>query len=203
MPRESIDAAGFVQLVASAYPDLRAELDEDNGLEHVQMHTFCDHTQAAIDCGDMASVVTCFGIADRVIADGDDSMQNAIHVSFLEHLDFRGTHGRQAFGNLTQRLRTGWQDINEYMDALLKGDWTWKEPPKKERGSTKKERGSKRRRRRSTAVNRTTSRVETSQPDAIVAEDGRLLPKEEKWDGVQIGPAWTRTRDLPIMSRLL
>ena len=148
MPREPIDPSSFVQLVSSVYPDLRAELDEDDGLECAQMRTFCDHTQAAIDRGDMATVVTCFGIADRVIGEGDDSMQNAIHVSYLEHLDFRGTHGRQAFGNLTPRLRTGWQDINEYMEALLKGDWTWKEPPKKQSGSTKKKRGSTRRGRR-------------------------------------------------------
>ena len=52
------------------------------------MRTFCGHAQAAIERGDMAMVDTCFGIADRVIADGDDSMQNAIHVAFLEHLDF-------------------------------------------------------------------------------------------------------------------
>ena len=48
-----IDAAGFVQLVAAAYPDLRADLEEDDGLETVQMGTFCEHTQAAIDRGDV------------------------------------------------------------------------------------------------------------------------------------------------------
>ena len=138
MPREPIDPAGFVQLVSSFYPHLGAELDEDDGLEHLQVHTFCDPTQTAIDRGDMATVDTCFAIADRVIADGDDSMKNAIHVSFLEHLDFRGTHGRQAFGKLTPRLRTGWREINEYMDALLEGNWTWKEPSKNERGSKRR-----------------------------------------------------------------
>ena len=129
MPRRPpIDPAGFVQLVAAAFPDLRAELDEDDGLECVQTGTFCEHTQAAIDRGDMGAVDTCFGIADRVIADGDDSMLNAIHVSFLEHLDFRGPHGKRAFGKLTPALRAGWIDINEYMEALLNGEWTRKGP---------------------------------------------------------------------------
>ena len=134
MPRRpSIDPAGFVQLVAAAFPDLRGELAEDDGLEHVQMWTFCEHTQAAIDRGDMGVVDTCFGIADRVIADGDDSMSNAIHVSFLEELDFRGPHGKRAFGKLTPALRKGWIDINEYMEELLKGskeEWTRMGPPK-------------------------------------------------------------------------
>lgn len=124
-----IDPAGFVQLVVSAYPDLAAELDELDGLETVQMRIFCDRTQAAIDHGDLRAVVTCFGIADRVIASGDDSMRNAIHVAFLEELDFRGSHGKDAFAKLTPALRKGWTDINEYMDARLEGEWTWKGPP--------------------------------------------------------------------------
>lgn len=130
--RPPIDPAGFVQLVAAAFPDLRAELDEDNGLECVQTGTFCEHTQAAIDRGDIGVLGTCFAIADRVIADGDESMLNAIHVAFLEELDFRGPHGKRAFGRLTPALRKGWTDINEYNDALLKGseiEWTWKGPP--------------------------------------------------------------------------
>jgi hypothetical protein len=125
--RPPIDPAGFVQLVASAYPDLRAELDENDGLETVQMRTFCEHTQAAIDRGDIGVVVTCFDIADRLIADGDDAMKNAVHVSFLEDLDFRGSHGSEAFKKLTPALRKGWIDINEYMETH--GEWTWKRPP--------------------------------------------------------------------------
>jgi hypothetical protein len=126
--RSPLDPAGFVQLVVSAYPELAEELDELDGLETVQMRTFCEHTQAAIDRGDIATVVTCFRIADRVIADGDGSMQNAIHVSFLEELDFRRPRGKDAFTKLTPALRKGWTDINEYMDALLEGRWTWKGP---------------------------------------------------------------------------
>lgn len=131
--RPPIDPAGFVELVAGAYPDLRAELEEDDGLECVQTRRFCEHTQAAIDRGDIGAVATCFDIADRVIAHGDDSMLNAIHVAYLEDLDFRGPHGKRAFGKLSPALRTGWIDINEYMEALLKGgavEWTWKGPPK-------------------------------------------------------------------------
>ena len=85
------------------------------------MGTFCSHTQAAIDRGDIAVVVTCFEIADRVIVYGDDAMNNAIHVSFLEHLNFRGSHGGEAFAELTPALREGWTDINKYMEALLQG----------------------------------------------------------------------------------
>ena len=126
--RPSVDAARFVQLVASAYPDLRAELDEDDGLETVQMRTFCEHTQAAIDRGDIGAVVNCFDIADRVFAEGDDAMKNAIHVAFLEELDFRGSHGSEAFTKLTPALKKGWRDINGYMETLLDGEWTWKGP---------------------------------------------------------------------------
>jgi hypothetical protein len=130
--RPAIDPAGFVQLVVAAYPELGSGLAEDDGLETVQVGTFCEHTQAAIDRGDIDVVVTCFDIADRVVADGDDSMSNAIRVAFLEHLDFRGPHGKRAFEQLTPALRNGWNAINEYMEALLKGsehEWTWKGPP--------------------------------------------------------------------------
>jgi hypothetical protein len=126
--RFPVDPARFVHLVASAFPELGADLADVDGLETVQTRIFCDHTQAAIDRGDIGVVVTCFDIADRVIVDGDDPMKNAIHVSFLEDLDFRGSHGSEAFRKLTPALREGWSDINAYMDTLLDGEWTWKGP---------------------------------------------------------------------------
>jgi len=66
--------------------------------------------------------------AEGVVAEGDDAMKNAIHVAFLEELDFRGSHGSEAFTKLTPALKKGWRDINEYMETLLDGEWTWKGP---------------------------------------------------------------------------
>ena len=69
-------------------------------------------------------------IACQILEHGDDSLKNAIHVAFLEHLDFRGTYGNKAFSLMPTNLRDAWKDINQYMEALLQGDWEWKGPNK-------------------------------------------------------------------------
>jgi hypothetical protein len=50
-------------------------------------------------------------------------LSNAIHVSFLEHLDFIGPRGAQAWKLMTPRLQSAWKDIITYNEKLLGGPW--------------------------------------------------------------------------------
>jgi hypothetical protein len=123
-----INSTKFIEYVIEKFPELKTDLAEDAGFDTLQVSTFCDYTQKAIDRGDLDSVENCFDIAHRVLKDGDDSMKNAIHVSFLEHLDFRGRYGGKAFSLMSADLAQSWTDINQYMESLLQGRWEWKKP---------------------------------------------------------------------------
>ena len=127
-----IDAKGFFELITSEYPDLREALEEDGGLVTMQISTFHNHVQQAIDQGNFKVLDKSYKIACQILEHGDDGLKNAIHVSFLEHLDFRGPYGTKAFSLMPTNLVNAWKDINQYMEALLQGDWIWKGPVEQE-----------------------------------------------------------------------
>ncbi len=131
-----MDADAFIELVATRFPDLRDELEFYHGLGTLQVAALCRRTQQAITSGDFTVVEACFALADRAFKFGDPALNNAIHVSYLEHLSFRGSHGAEAFSLLTPVLLKGWYDINRYMEQLLKNrsGWQWKGPPGRSKG---------------------------------------------------------------------
>src|SRR5579885_887515 len=85
----SLDRSAFLREVKEAFPQLRASLNAEHGLLHLEMHAFANFAQDAIYTGDADAVRICFMIAARYHADGNGAMQNAVVVSFLEHLDLR------------------------------------------------------------------------------------------------------------------
>ena len=79
----------FLKEVKDAFPDLRAGVNAQSGLLHMEMHVFADYVQRAITLGNAKDVARCFKLAERYCRDGNNQMQNAIAVSFVEHLDLR------------------------------------------------------------------------------------------------------------------
>ena len=60
---------------------------------------------------------------DRFLPDADDELRNALHVSFLEHLDFIGPRGAQAWKLMTPRLQSAWKDIITDNEKLHGRPW--------------------------------------------------------------------------------
>jgi hypothetical protein len=108
----------FVEQLDAEFPELREDLKEYEGLLHVQMASFSRITQAAINSGDFEALRQQFIFADRFYHDAAPDLHNAFYVSYLEHLDFRGKHGRRAQSLMSPALRKGWQDIMDYLDEL-------------------------------------------------------------------------------------
>jgi len=69
------------------FPDLVDELDDETwcGLLHVETGCFARYTMTALDSGDRPKVKRCFDFARHAWMNGD---QNALGVSYLEHLNF-------------------------------------------------------------------------------------------------------------------
>jgi hypothetical protein len=84
------------------------------------MGAFARITQAAKSEGDWEKYVACIRLADQLSADPSPELENALNVSYLEHLDFDGPSGRKAWESLTPRLRAGWKAMQQYMEDLAK-----------------------------------------------------------------------------------
>jgi hypothetical protein len=81
----------FLKELKDTFPNLRAEINAQHGLLHLEMHVFADLAQRAIAVGNKKDVASCFSLAERYCMDGNDDLQNAIGVSFVEHLDLRNS----------------------------------------------------------------------------------------------------------------
>ena len=72
------------------FPELTDELNDEvwRGLLHLETACLTRFVQSAIDRGDRRDVARCFEFARRWWMAGDGVVQNALGVSFIEHLDF-------------------------------------------------------------------------------------------------------------------
>jgi len=115
-----MDGSGFCSTVLSEFPSLRQDFIEWNGLIHLQVSEFLWFTQNAIEARSFEKVSKCFALANAALLNGDESLRNAIYVSFLEHLDLRSDAGKQASKLMPAALKSGRDDILDY-DAKLLG----------------------------------------------------------------------------------
>lgn len=108
----------FVRLALIAFPELREEFEDNAELLHVQMGAFARRTQRAKGEGDWDAYARCVRLADEMWRHPDYYLQNALNVSYLEHLDFDGPRGAIAWEHLTPALRDGWRAMRAYNERL-------------------------------------------------------------------------------------
>jgi len=98
---KKIDHQAAVRLMSEAHPELVEELEDEliAGLLHCEVGCFMLFTQARIDAGDEDGVRACFQTALRLYREGDADVDNAIHVSYLEMLDFQDGEHRRAWAH--------------------------------------------------------------------------------------------------------
>src|SRR5436190_149362 len=84
----------------------------------VGVGVFAEHTQRAKGQGDWPTYERCIKLADRMWANPDAALLNALNVSYLEYLDFDGPRGPKAWSLLTPPLQEGWKAIMQYLRKL-------------------------------------------------------------------------------------
>ena len=94
---QRLNRASFIRAISSQFPEVAAIIDDiDSGLLHLEVAAFRRCVEHAMDVGRLWDVERyCQFIADS-LADADDSLENAIGVSFVE--DF-------ALGDITEQRR--------------------------------------------------------------------------------------------------
>jgi len=118
---ELIDHRGFIKLLTEKFPSVVAEIDDcSQGLLHLEMGAFSRATQAAIDTGDRDTVRRHFQFIDEIFSQAAPDVENAINVSYLEHLRFNGRKATptRTLELLTPRLRVALDDLEAYLDKF-------------------------------------------------------------------------------------
>lgn len=141
-----ISAADFIEQLVVEFPELRDEVEDPivKGLLHMQVHVLERATNSAIEAGDISTAGRHFEFVDRFFGDAEPDLENALNVSYLEHLRFESSNERLAWEHLSPKLRQGWKDMMAYLEALRP-----KPSQKTEKVKHKKQsRGSKAHRRR-------------------------------------------------------
>lgn len=121
--------ADFVRLALADFPELREEFEEDADLLHLQMHSFERRMGKAKKEEDWAAYSRGMRLAHELWRRPDHALLNALNVSFLEHLEFGGSSGPEAWRHLSPELQEGWRAMDAYMAHLA----TLTAPPKKQR----------------------------------------------------------------------
>lgn len=100
----------YMSELRQRFPELAPTLDQEEwrGLLHVETGLFAAFCREAIDTGNRDLLEKCYLFARQSAVDGTDEVQNAIGVSFVEHLNFRDgkVPRRWAYDLLPPRLKT-------------------------------------------------------------------------------------------------
>lgn len=112
----------FIGLLRARFPEVVADIaDCSHGLLHCEMGTLARATQRAISLGDMGTAKRHFLFIDSVFEWADPDVENAINVSYLEHIDFAGVDARRMRARqlLTPRLQGVLEESEEYLAETL------------------------------------------------------------------------------------
>ncbi len=112
----------FLKELKTAFPQLRADLNQENGLLHLEIDVFMRFVQTLIDTGERDALVTALRIADRFLLNGNGAVVNALTVSFLEHLNFQDgkVPRRWAWECMPASLKEQYEAIEKYNDELMR-----------------------------------------------------------------------------------
>jgi hypothetical protein len=108
----------FKALALAEFPELRPEFEDSDGLLHLEMHAFTRLMRRAQESGNWASYKRCVHLATELWSRPDDRLENALNVSLLEHLDFEGPRGSEAWQRLTTELQEAWKAMAAYNERL-------------------------------------------------------------------------------------
>jgi hypothetical protein len=106
----------FIRLALAEFPSLTEEMEEADDLLHLQMHVFTRLMQRAKGGSDWGTYKRGVRLATELWTRPDENLLNALNVSFLEHLEFDGPRGAEAWKCLTAELQHGWKAMKAYND---------------------------------------------------------------------------------------
>jgi hypothetical protein len=108
-----IDRSEFLRRLKSYFPNLRSDLNQQQGLLHFEVSEFRKYTNNLVREGNKDKVKSCFKIAEQGYLHGNAKMKNAIDVSYVEDLEFYGkAWAWQLLPNVLKDLYVGFHHKN-------------------------------------------------------------------------------------------
>jgi len=99
----------FTTQLVSEFPELRQEIEGCSGQVLYEMDAFATFTQTAKMRGDWPVYERCIALADQVLQSPDAGLGSAFHAAYLEHLEFEGSRGPEAWRRLPATLQAAWE----------------------------------------------------------------------------------------------
>ena len=109
-----IDHTETFALLVEEFPEMNGDFAQTSANQvHAVVRSFARLTRELIDLGDYRLVRTCFGLAERLLSQGDGVLKNAMENSFLFslHLDWDGDHNMAARQMLPVALKKAYQAL--------------------------------------------------------------------------------------------
>jgi len=80
----------FITGLVNTFPNLKEELSDEfcADLIHLQVAIFARFTQKAIDSNNIPAALKCFEFVEQIIDNINDSIKNALIISWVIHLTF-------------------------------------------------------------------------------------------------------------------
>jgi len=119
----------FTTSLVTEFPDLGQEIEACDGQLLYEMDAFAAFTQAAKMRGDWPVYERCIRLADQLLVSADAGLGSAFRASYLEHLDFEGSRGPEAWRLLSPALQAAWEQLAAANRRLMALPQTGKKGP--------------------------------------------------------------------------
>jgi hypothetical protein len=111
----------FIRLLTGRFPEIAAAIPIcSRGLLHCEMGTFAGATQEALNRGELATAQAHLNFAEELWRVAGPALENALAVSYLEHIDFDKKYGQSASARemVPPGLRSGLSALEEHLRRL-------------------------------------------------------------------------------------
>jgi len=123
-----LDWSDFLKELKETFPQLRDELNQQDGLLILEITVFTNFVQSLINAGEKDLLLKAFHLVDKYLREGNREVVNDLGVSFLEHLNF--TDGKAprswAMAYMPSNLRSEYDSLKRYNEKLASTSRTGK-----------------------------------------------------------------------------
>jgi len=109
----------FSRELLEKYPQLREEVENNDGLLHLDMSTIQRHAEQLCEDRELEQIGDCFEWINTFYSEGHSDLVNAINVSFLEYFEYQRGLSLEEFEELMPKeLHRAYVEQMEYMENL-------------------------------------------------------------------------------------
>ncbi|MFM7856566.1 MAG: hypothetical protein ACKO96_32745, partial [Flammeovirgaceae bacterium] len=113
--KSELPANEFLKLLVDHFPEIKNEvLDPDyDGLIHLQVGGLYNYANKCVDTKRFDELKKIFDFFEATVTKVHTTVENAVYVSFLEHVDFKGLNEKEIKKYLNPDIYKTWAEIRK------------------------------------------------------------------------------------------